>query len=548
MRSITYRKIATNVMISIVAQIIYLCVSLVVNFVLPRYIPEEQFAHFQLYITYLSFVCILNFGIFDGLMLRYSQYEYDELEKKRMRSQFQIVLLVTTLAAVVFILVAFFAMEGSSRQLMILIGIALITKNAGLYSSDTFQLTNRINKYALQSIVQRVSYAVIVVILICCKVENFFWYCLSDICGDVLAFCVAQITNRGMYFGKGFVSPKEMVLETGRNIRSGAMLMLAVWSCTLTITAAKLVVQWCWGLSYFSNVALAFSVTNVFLNITTAVSNVLFPSLKRLKPETLPEMYGKLRQYISVIIFTVFILYYPGCWVLEHWIPSYSSSLPYLGFLLPVVVFSVKRNMLANTYLKTYRKERMMFAINIFAGAIGIIAFIIIGKVFRNINAVLIAVDITMLLSCILSEIVVNKVIKGKILKDFITDVVMSAGFILITYYLSRWWACLAYFGLLVVYFIVNYKFLIEVCKLVWHRVRSLLHRKSPQPAAESAAAESAAAESAAAESAAAESAAAEPSSEATTEATAEATDVAADTFVPAQDTAEEQDANGEQK
>ncbi|MCD8294782.1 MAG: hypothetical protein LUE27_06040 [Clostridia bacterium] len=490
MKSLTYRKIASNVMVSVMAQVIYLCVSLLMNFILPRFIPEEEFAKWQLYITYLSFVCIINFGIYDGLMLRYSQYDYDELEKRRMRSQFQFVLLVTTIAAVAFILVACLVLEGTSRQLMILIGIAMITKNAGLYSSDTFQLTNRINRYALQSIVQRVTYAVIVIFLICFKVDNFFWYCFSDICGDVLAFCVAQFTNRGMYFGKGFISPKEMVLETGRNIRAGAMLMLAVWSCTLTITAAKLVVQWCWGLSYFSNVALAFSITNVFLSITTAVSNVLFPSLQRLKPETLPDMYGKIRQYVSVIIFTVFILYYPGCWILEKWIPGYSSSLPYLGVLLPVVVFSVKRNLLANTYLKTYRKERMMFAINIFAGAIGIIAFVIIGKVFRNIYALLIAVDLSMLLSCILSEIVVNKVIKGRILKDFIIDVIMSAGFIAVTYYLSRWWACLAYAGLLVMYFIVNYRFLMDVCRMVIRRLRSLLRRK---PAAEATAAESAA-------------------------------------------------------
>ncbi|MCD8306660.1 MAG: hypothetical protein LUD51_00290 [Clostridia bacterium] len=486
MKSLTYRKIASNVMISVMAQVIYLCVSLLMNFILPRFIPEEQFAHWQLYITYLSFVCIINFGVFDGLMLRYSQYDYDELEKKRMRSQFQFVLFITTIAAVVFVLIACLCLEGTSRQLMILIGIAMVTKNAGLYSSDTFQLTNRINRYALQSIIQRVSYAAIVIVLICCRVENFFWYCFSDICGDVIAFCVAQFTNRRMYFGRGFISPREMILETGRNIRAGAMLMLAVWSCTLTITAAKLVVQWCWGLSYFSNVALAFSVTNVFLNITTAVSNVLFPSLRRLKPETLPDMYGKIRQYISLVIFTVFILYYPGCWILEKWIPSYSSSLPYLGFLLPVVVFSVKRNMLANTYLKTYRKERMMFAINIFAGAIGIIAFVIIGKVFRNIYALLIAVDLSMLLSCVLSEIVVNKVIKGRILRDFIIDVIMSAGFILITYYLSRWWACLAYAGLLVLYFIVNCRFLIDVCKMTCRRLRSLFHRK---PAADSAAA-----------------------------------------------------------
>ncbi len=503
MKSISYRKIASNMMISVMAQVIYLCVSLLVNLILPRFIPEEQFAHWQLYITYLSFVCILNFGVFDGLMLRYSKYDYDELEKKRVRSQFHFVLIVTTITAIIFILLAFLVLDDdSSRKLMVLIGIAIITKNVGLYTSDTFQLTNRIRRYAFQSISQRLTYGIIVICLICCGVENFFWYCFADICGDCMGIVFGLIFNRGMYFGREFISPSEMVRETGRNIRAGGVLMLAVWSCTLTITAAKLVVEWCWGLSYFSNVALAFSITNVFLSITTAVSNVLFPSMRRLKPEKLPSMYRQVRMFVSALIFLVFILYYPGCWIFEMWLPQYSTSLPYLGFLLPVVVFSVKRNLLANSYLKTYRKERMMFAINIFAGALGIIAFVIIGKIFRSINALLIAVDVAMMLSCILSEYMVTRVIKVNIIMDTLMDIIMSAGFICITYFLSRWWACLAYAGLLVVYFAINHRFVISTAKNFMKAFRRITHRApKAEPAATATA--SAATEGAATETAA---------------------------------------------
>ena len=75
---ISASQIKKNMIISILAQIISLVVSFIMNLILPKYISEFQYAYWQTYLLYVGYVGILHFGLLDGIVLRYSQYEYDE--------------------------------------------------------------------------------------------------------------------------------------------------------------------------------------------------------------------------------------------------------------------------------------------------------------------------------------------------------------------------------------------------------------------------------------------------------------------------------------
>ena len=71
------------------AQIVSLLVSAILNLIVPKYVSVVQYSYWQTYLLYISYVGILHFGLLDGLVLRYSQYDYDELNKPLFRSQFQ---------------------------------------------------------------------------------------------------------------------------------------------------------------------------------------------------------------------------------------------------------------------------------------------------------------------------------------------------------------------------------------------------------------------------------------------------------------------------
>ena len=163
--SITGKKVAKNLILSVTAQVISILISFILGFIVPKLIDQLQYSYWQTYLLYVGYVGILHFGILDGIVLRYSQFDYNELDKPRIRSQFQVILVLTSLITFFCCLIASFLLNTITKEIVILVAIGIVTKNIVGFNSYTFQMTNRIAKYSLLVILQRVSYAVFVVIL-----------------------------------------------------------------------------------------------------------------------------------------------------------------------------------------------------------------------------------------------------------------------------------------------------------------------------------------------------------------------------------------------
>ncbi len=478
--SITGKKVAKNLILSVTAQVISILISFMLGFIVPKLIDQVQYSYWQTYLLYVGYVGILHFGILDGIVLRYSQFDYNELDKPRIRSQFQVILGLTSLITFFCCLIASFLSSTITKEIVILVAIGIVTKNIVGFNSYTLQMTNRIAKYSLLVILQRVSYAVVVAILLLCRVNNFYWYCIADLIGDEIAIVIGIIFNREVCIGKG-VPIKECLKECWLNISAGSLLLVANFTANLLVGGSKMVIQWRWDELVFGQVSFSFSVSNIFLTFVTAVSVVLFPSLKRMNSNDLPNMYMRIRNVISPILFFVMIVYFPGCWILERWLPNYSDSLIYLGILLPIIIFSTKVNLLTNNYLKAYRKEKVMLVVNIVSVIIGMIMFALGAYLLNNLNFVLYSLVFVIMLNSVASEIIVTKIINRSIVLDFIIELVMTIIFILSVQFLSRWWACLVYGCALIAYFCINYKkviFMLRDIKKVFFKNKKSIYQE----------------------------------------------------------------------
>ncbi|MDE7083209.1 MAG: hypothetical protein K2O89_05885 [Clostridia bacterium] len=467
--TITTKKFAKNVVMSIVAQIISLAVSFVLTLILPKYIDKFQYSYWQTYILYVGYVGVLHFGLLDGLVLRYSKFDYEELDKARLRSQFIILLIFTSAITLITTAVSLLALGAPLEIIFILVAVGIVTKNLVTYSSYMLQITNRINKYVILTIAQRLTYGLVVVVLIACKVNDFIWYCVADLCGDAVGIVIGVIFNKGLFFGKA-IPLKEAFKELKVNVLAGIILMLANWSAMLMIGSAKMIVQWHWDELVFGKVSFSFNVSNVFLVFVTAISVVLFPSLKRIDQEKLPSMYKTIRGILSPLLFFMMIFYFVGSWLLKMWLPDYEISLYYLGIFLPIIIFSSKVSLLTNNYLKVYRKEKLMLLVNAISIAVGAVLFTLCAFVFDNLTAMLGCVVFVIMLNSVLSEICVLKTIHVKIIKDFIIEAVMTVAFILCATLLSLWIGLAVYCGVFAVYAAINYKSIINLFRKVFKR------------------------------------------------------------------------------
>ena len=446
-----------NVSLSIFAQIISLFVALVLNLIVPKFISQIDYALWQTYVLYASYVGILHFGIFDGLMLRYSQYDYNQLNKDRISSQFQLIFFSNIFFSIILIIFSLFYLKNGDYLVWFMVALAIVSKNLFTYNSYLFQMTNRINKYAQLVIIQKICYGFFVIICLIFNIHSFIFFCIADIFGDILSSIISVKANQGLYFKKN-INFKEMVYEAKLNFDCGIKLLIATWSSMLLVGGAKLIVQWHWDKLTFGKVSFSFSVTTLFLTFVTAISIVLFPSLKRMKQEELPTLYKKIRGILSPLLIFMLVCYFPGAIILKNWLPMYGDSINYLGILLPTIIYTSKVSLLTNNYLKAYRKEKSLVLINVFSVICAFLGYFICAYVFNNIYMLFIWVLFTIMMRSILSEIIVAKIIHINLNEQYLIEFAMTIVFVLCVNIENTFIGMLIYFFIYCIYFIINLK------------------------------------------------------------------------------------------
>lgn len=414
MQSNTSTKVMKkNVVLTVSAQLVSFFVSAVLNLILPKYVSEMDYSNWQTFLLYLGYVPIFHFGFLDGLMLRYSQYDYQNLNKPLVQSQFRLFLGAEVFFALIGFALSFCIENETYRQIVRFISLGIITMNVYAYVSHLFQMTNRISKYVIFVMMMRIVLGVGIVVALLCGVGSFYNLCFVYFVSCILTIFWGVSQNKEMFWGKGKLADGT-IAELKSNVSSGIMLLIANLSSIFFVGGAKMVVQWRYEPLLFGRIAFSFNLVNLFLTFVTAASIAIFPSLKRVDSEHLPDFYVRIRHSMTPLLFVFLALYFPGYYVLKFWLPNYADSLVYLGVLMPMIIYESRVTLLTNNYLKTYRKERMMLVVNLVSVAVAFVLFLVSAYMLNSLFILLASLVVVCIVRSIVSEIVVMRIINRR--------------------------------------------------------------------------------------------------------------------------------------
>lgn len=464
------KTILYNVAISIAAQAISLLTSFIINLIVPKYIDVFQYAYWQTYVLYASYSGIFHLGILDGIMLRYSQFDYNELDKSEIKSQAIIIMIILSTFAVIGIIFSNFVGVYENSIIVALVSLSIIVKNAFVFSSYIFQCTNRIKNYAKIVIIQKMFFAILCMFMVFSGVNSFIFYCVADLVSEVAGFVASIPLNIDIFKAK-HKSMKSMSGVLKATLLGGSMLMIANLSNNLIIGSTKIFIQKYWDTLSFGKVSFGFSITNLFLTFVTSISVVLFPSMKRMKTDDLPKFYRTLRDPLTLLLIIILACYYPIQYILNIWIPKYNDSLIYLGYLLPIIICTTRTSLLTNNYFKAYRCEKSMLLINVGCIILEWLGLYFIYRFVNNLNLILIWTVILTYIKSILSEIKIYDIININFYKDIIFEIIIVIIFVIGTQLSNHVLGFVIYCFVLIIYcfmkkdiikniigFILNYK------------------------------------------------------------------------------------------
>lgn len=427
------------------SNLLSLVISTLVVLIIPKLIGVEEYGYWQLYIFYTSYIGFLHFGWNDGIYLRYGGKEYDSLDKKMFFSQYYMLFTVQLLIGVLISIYALLFVQGENRVFIVqMTSIALVIVNSRYMLLFLLQATNRIRIYAKITMLDRILYVGLIILLLAFGIRNFKLMIIADLLGKGVSLLVAMYACKDIVF-RNISQFTFTIKEAYLNLSVGIKLMLSNIAGKFIVGFVKLGIERSWDIATFGKVSLTLSISNLVMLFINAVGVIMYPILRRTNESKLPNIYMTMRDVLMIILLGVLIIYYPLKSILSGWLPKYAESLNYMAILFPIVIYEGKMSLLINTYLKTLRKEKTILFINVITVSMSALFTLVTTALMRNLDFAIISIVLLLALRSVVSELILSKIINISVLKDIVIELGMTTIFILTAWKLDSFITVLIY-------------------------------------------------------------------------------------------------------
>lgn len=460
-----------NLSYTVSSNLISLIVSTLVILIVPKLIGIEEYGYWQLYLFYSSYVGFLHFGWNDGIYLRYGGDDYNKLNKKLFFSQFIQLLITQFLIGILISLISYkFITNNSQSFILLMVALSMILANTRTMLLYILQSTNRIKEYAQITMLDRVIYIFLIMILLLVGIRDFKLMIIADLLGKSLSLVSAMVKCKDIVFQK--INEFYLTVdETITNINAGIKLMFANIASMLIIGIVRFGIERAWDVATFGKVSLTLSISNMMMIFINAVGIIIFPILRRTNQERLASIYSTMRDFLMVLLLGVLIVYYPLKTVIAAWLPQYAESLLYMALVFPMFIYEGKMALLINTYLKTLRKEKVMLRINLISMFLSLLMTYITIKIFVNLDVTILNIVILLAIRSALAESYLSKELDIKVKKDILLEMFLTLVFILTGWFLDSWMTVIIYGGAYMCYLVIKRKDIIGTI----HNIKSLI-------------------------------------------------------------------------
>lgn len=433
----------------LLAQIIVLLISVGRAILLPKYLSVDDYGYWEIYWFYSCYVALFCFGYNDGIYLQYGECNYSQLPLKYIRSANRLLLVILSVLSVIG--VSCLLMMGANEYLnisysFVFLNIPVVCITGVLIY--IFQITNNFREYSIFSTVDKIFVFTTIIGLVISDKVYYPIIIIADFVGRLFVVGMMISKRKDLFFGD-VVSIKQSWNYMYSNMRIGIKLMVANLMGMLLIGTGKVIVQVFGNISDFAIYSFGLSITGLILTAVTAISLVLYPTIKRVDKERYKYIFQDISSFTKLIGFISLLVYFPCCLFIEHYYPKYSSILSYINFFFVIVFASIKISVLNNTFYKVLRKEKAMLRANIgciiFFFLICLLGFNIVNELWM----VACCTSIALLMRYSVSEVYLAKALNLKAGNNVFFELVILTLFISITS-LFRFQTSFILFGILI--------------------------------------------------------------------------------------------------
>lgn len=426
------------------------------SIVFPKVLTMESFGYWQIFLFYSSFVGFFHFGLNDGLYLRYGGKNLENLNGGLLKAQFLFLFVIQIILSVFFFIYQNFYGRADLRQTVFFVVAFMIINNLTSFMTSIFQAVNKLDFFSNVTIITSSTFLLFTGLLFIFHKFTLFYITINYTVSYLLGLIYVLYKSKSILSSKiDWSYIKTFFSEFKLNTFVGFFLMISTISSMLILGVGRFAIEKKWGVITFGIVSLSFTITTFMLFFIRQIGLVIFPLLKKVNIN-LQKKYFALSINILNIILLGCLLFVPLInFSIVRWLPKYIDSLKYFIFILPLVIYEGKTQIILNTYMKAQRKEKELMYINLFSM---LISFVLCGVAyyFSSINFIIIAMTLATIVRGSVLEYFLNLKMSTSNTKSLIIIFVMTVLFVVFFNYLQTDVAWFSYFALYLLFLFLN--------------------------------------------------------------------------------------------
>lgn len=346
------------------SQLVVLSAGLVKALVIPVLLGLSDYGYWQIYIFYTIYIGVFTFGYGDGLYLKYGGYKLGDLPFERLRAANAIYLFLLAFGAVAFLLYALMNTDPHRQVIFCAIAVNIAVLGTTSNISLTLQAANLLKSYAFLNSADKIFFTLALLALFNDSFRTFEYLIAVDLFSKVIVMSFLVWRYRQLFIGS-FVRLSDGIAEYFSSVGAGVQLLLANLSGMLVLDAGRVIVEYFGNIESYAHYAFAISLTNVVLMSVSALSIVIYPTLKRQSQDRYLGYFNTTCHAYSAFAFLMLTGYFPARAFVQTFAAHYQPMLEFLNVMFVITVLQGKMQLVNNTYYKALRLERPMLVANL---------------------------------------------------------------------------------------------------------------------------------------------------------------------------------------
>lgn len=428
------RGVVKSILAVTASNIITILSGIIVGLFLPKILPVNDYGWYKTFTLYTTYTGLFSLGIIDGIVLKYGGKNYDELDVARFRSYFKWYWIIQFFFSLILCVVSIFIRNNDYKFIFIFVAIFACLNNITGYFQQISQITQRFKEYSLRKVIY--SFLKILIVGFLFLWALFVGYPYYQIFLILFLFTEIVLTSwyiytyRNIAFGKA-LKLQDTQVEVMKLAVNGFPLLFSNLCSTFILSLDRQFVNILFPTDTYAVYAFAYNMLTLVTVAMSAISTVLYPTLKRTTVETMQKNYPALISIVTILVFGATAIYFPLCLFVEWFLPQYLESISIFRIIFPGLAISSSITVVIHNYFKASNSSLEYFKRSVVVILVSALANAIAYFVFHTPSSISIASIITMVFWFIYCDSYFVKKYKVDQKKNYI-----YTGFMIVIFYL----------------------------------------------------------------------------------------------------------------